>query len=270
MIDLHVALPGPQRKLAQGHELVNLGGVAGVGQAARTARVAQRDGHVVGTADLEHLVEALIVGVLLPRHHHPGEHERTTARHHVHEAAVVLDTLGHGAVHAAVQGHEVHAVLGVHAQHVEPFVGGDVLERLAVVHHGVVDGHRADDGGALGRELAAEGPGVAEGREVHDRLGPHGHGVADLLHLHVEVAPVAAGAQVHVDLGLERKADAVGVEDRVVHVGGDHGLALGDERAQGFGVDALLGGDGLHLRGDDALAGGVHLGGVGHGGLLWG
>ena len=77
-------------------------------------------------------------------------------------------------------------------------------------------------------------------------------------------------AQVHVDLGLERKADAVGVEGRVVHVGGDHGLALGDERAQGFGVDALLGGDGLHLRGDDALAGGVHLGGVGHGGLLWG
>ena len=212
----------------------------------------------------------LVVGVLLPRHHHPGEHERPAARDDVHEAPVVAHALGDRTVHTAVQRHEVHAVLSVHAQHVEPLGGRDVAQGLAVVHHGVVDGHRADDGGALRGQLAAERPRVAIGGEVHDALGAHAHRVGDLLHLHVEVAPVAARAEVHVDLGAQREADAVGIEARMVHVGRDHRLALGDECAQVGDVDALLGGDGLHLRGRDALAGGVHLGCVcGHGrGLL--
>ena len=267
--DLHALVPSAQGQLAQVHELVDLHGVAGVGQTSRAAGVAQRDGDVVGAADLEHLVKVLVEGVLLARHLHPGKHEGAAARHDVHLAVVHLEALHDGAGEAAVKRNEINAVLGMHAHDVEPLLGRDVAQGLAVVDDGVVDGHRADDGGALGGELAAEGARVTVGGQVHDGLGAQAHGVRDLLHLHVQVAPVAAGAQVHVDLGAQGKADAEGREARVVHVGRDGDLALGHELAQVLGVHVLLLGDMGHLRGHNALTGGFKLSGIRrHKGLL--
>ena len=267
--DLHALVPSAQGQLAQVHELVDLHGVAGIGQATRAAGVAQRDGDVVGAADFEHLVKVLVEGVLLARHLHPSKHEGAAARHDIHLAMVHLEALHDGAGEAAVKRNEINTVLGMHAHDVEPLLGRDVLEGLAVVDDGVVDGHRADDGGALGGELAAEGARVTVGGQVHDGLGAQAHGVRDLLHLHVQVTPVAAGAQVHVDLGAQGKADAEGREARVVHVGRNGDLALGHELAQALGVHVLLLGDMGHLRGHNALTGGFKLSGIRwHKGLL--
>ena len=267
--DLHALVPGAQSQLAQVHELVDLHGVAGVGQAARTAGVTQRDGDVVGAADFEHLVEVLVEGVLLARHLHPGKHEGAATRHDIHLAVVHLEALHDGAGEATVKRNEINAILCMYAHNVEPLLGRDVLEGLAVVNDGVVDGHRADDGGALGGELAAEGARVTIGGQVHDGLGTQAHGVRDLLHLHVQVAPVTAGAQVHVDLGAQGKADTEGGKARVVHVGRNGNLALGHELAQMLGVHVLLLGDMGHLRGHNALTGGFKLSGIRrHKGLL--
>ena len=98
--------------------------------------------------------------------------------------------------------------------------------------------------------------------KVHDGLSAHIHGAHHLLHFHVVILAVPAHAQVHVDFGAQHGANALGVQAGVRFVGGDDHLALRHQSHQFVHRQLLFLGDGLHLRGHNALAGRVHLGGV--------
>ena len=98
--------------------------------------------------------------------------------------------------------------------------------------------------------------------QIHNGFCAHVHGAHHLLHLNVVVLAVAGDAKVYVDLGAQHGAHALGVQALVVLVGGNGYLALGDPLADLLGGAVFLFGYDLHLRGDDALAGGIHLGGI--------
>ena len=78
----------------------------------------------------------------------------------------------------------------------------------------------------------------------------------------VVILAVAGNAEVYVDLGAEHGADALGVQALVVLVGRDGDLALSDPLADLLGGAVFLFCHDLHLRRDDALAGGIHLGSI--------
>ena len=162
-----------------------------------------------------------------------------------------------------MQGNKVHAVLCVQAYHIDEVLCSQLSQIPLVVDDRIIHRHSADHHRALVGQLLAEGLGVAVAGQVHDGLSAHVHGAHDLLHLDVVILAVAGDAEVDVDLGAQHAADALRVQAAVVLVGGDGDLALGDELPDLFGGAVLLLGDDLHLLGDDALAGGVHLGGIG-------
>ena len=187
---LHVPGPGPFGQLAQPYQLLNLAHVAAVGQTAGAAGVSQGDGHVVLPADVQNLVKILIERILFPGHAHPGEHQGASPGHDVHLPLVGLDLLNGLAGDAAVEGDEIHPVLGVEPHHVDEILGGQRGQIPLVVDDAVVHRHGADHGGALPRQLPAEGLGVAVGGQVHNGLRPHVHRRHHLFHLHVVVLAV--------------------------------------------------------------------------------
>ena len=260
--DLHVLLPGALGQLAQAHQLFNLAHVGGIGQAAGAAGIAQRDGHIVLAADVQNFIVIFIEGVFVAGHAHPGKHQRTAAGDDVHLALMAADLVNGLAGDAAVQGHKVHTVLCVQPHYVNEILGGEGGQVALVMNDAVVDRHGADHGGAFGGELFAEGLGVAVAGKVHDGLSAHIHGAHHLLHFHVVILAVPAHTQVHVDFGAQHGANALGVQAGVRFVGGDDHLALRHQSHQFVHRQLLFLGNGLHLRGHDALAGRVHLGGV--------
>ena len=261
--DLHVVGPSPLGQLAQTDQLLDLADVGGVGQAAGAACVAQRDGHIVLFADVQNFIEVLVERVFVAGHAHPCEDQRAAAADDVHLPLVLADLVDGLAGDAAVEGDEVHAVLRVQTHHVDEVLRGQGGEVALVVDDRVIHRHGADHHRALVGQLLAEGLGVAVAGQVHNGLCAHVHGAHHLLHLDVVILAVAGDAEVDVDLGAQHAADALRVQAGVVLVGGDGNLALGDELPDLFGGAVLLLGDDLHLLGDDALAGGVHLGGIG-------
>ena len=163
---------------------------------------------------------------------------------------------------AAVEGDEVHAVLGMEADHIDEVLGTEGGQVPLVVDDAVIDRDGADHHRALGSELLAEGLGVAMAGQVHDGLGPHIHRREHLLHLHVVVLAVPGDSQVDIDLGAEHGADALRVQAFVQAVSRDGHLAGRDEGHQLLHGHVLLSGDSLQLRGHDPPAGGVHLCGI--------
>ena len=163
---------------------------------------------------------------------------------------------------AAVQGNKVHAVLRVQAHHVDEVLRGQGGKVALIVDDGIVHGHSADHHGALVGQLLAEGLGVAVAGQIHDGFRAHIDGAHHLFHLHVVILAVAGNAQVHVDLGAQHGADALGVQAGVVLVGGNGHLALSHQLTDLLRGAVFLFGHDLHFRRDDALAGSVHLCGV--------
>ena len=159
--DLHVLLPGALGQLTQPDQLLDLADIGGIGQAAGTAGVAQRDGHVVFPADVENLVIVLVEGILLTGHAHPGKDQRPAPGDDVHLPLVLADLVDGLAGDAAVQRHKIDAILRVQAHHVDKIFCGERVEVALVVDDAVIHRHSADHGRALGGELAAEGLCVA-------------------------------------------------------------------------------------------------------------
>ena len=260
--DLHVVGPGALGQLAQTDQLLDLADVGGIGQAAGTAGVAQRDGHIVLLADVQDLIEVLVERVLVAGHAHPGKDQRAAAADDVHLPLVGADLLDGLAGDAAVQGDEVHAVLGVQADHIHEVLRRQGGEVALVVDDRVIHRHGADHDRALVGQLLAEGLGVAVAGQVHNGLCAHVHGAHHLLHLDVVILAVAGDAQIDVDLGAQHAADALRVQAGVVLVGRDGDFALGHQLTDLLRGAVLLLGDDLHFLGHDALAGRVHLCGV--------
>ena len=121
--DLHVLVPGTAGQLAQPDQLLDLAHVGGIGQTAGAAGVPQGDGHIVLPADVQDLIIIFVEGVLLPGHAHPGEHQGAAPGDDIHFPLMLPDLVDGLSCNAAVEGDEVHSVLGMEADHVNKVPG---------------------------------------------------------------------------------------------------------------------------------------------------
>ena len=188
---LHVSVPRPLGQLAKLDELGYLPGVGGIGQTPRPQGVTQRDGHVIAAQNLEQLVVALIEGVLVTGHLHPGKDQRPTPADDVHRAARLGKGGDRAAVDAGVDGHEIHTLTGMGLDDLQKVIGGDVLQILLQKSDGVIHGDGADHGPAALYQLLPELPCLAVVGEVHNGLHPKREGQLDLLHFQGVVEAVA-------------------------------------------------------------------------------
>ena len=105
-------------QLAQGLQLGELGGVAGVGDRAGPQAVAQAPGHVVLPHDVAQVVEVRVERVLLAVGHHPLGDQRAAAADDAGDA-VASSACRYSQQDAGVDGHVVDALLGLVLDHVE-------------------------------------------------------------------------------------------------------------------------------------------------------
>ena len=180
--DLHVPRPGALRQLAQRLQLGELRLVAGVDERARAQAVAEAEGHVVAARNVAEVVEALVQRVLAVVADHPLRKQPAAAADDAGDALLCQrDVL---AQDAAVDGHEVDALLRLVLDHVEQVLDGHVLRALQL-RRDLVDGHRAHGQRTGLDDRLADGVDVAAGAQVH-------HGVGAEVDRHLELAQLRA------------------------------------------------------------------------------
>src|SRR3989449_2485468 len=253
---LDVVLPGFLGQLAQNLQLGELRFVAGVGQAAGAQAVAQREADVILLEDLADLVEVLVQEILLLVGAHPLRHQRATAADDPGDA--VAHQRHKLAQHPGVDGHVVHALLGLLFDYLEHQLRRQVLG-APDAHDGLVDGHRADGHGGGRDDALADAGDVAAGGEVHHRVGAMVYSVVQLLQLFVDLGGDGRVADVGVDFALEGNADAHRLKVAMMDVGRNNGAPAGNLAADQLGFEFLAPGDVIHLFGDDAFSSVVHL-----------
>src|SRR5689334_12754548 len=171
---LNVPRPRPSGELTQSIELGELRAITGVGDAAGTQTVAERDSNVVIAEDVEHVVESLVERILFPVRHHPYGVQRTTAADDAGDAPVdewqVLDQ------DSRMERHVVNALLRLVLDHVEQVVGGELLQLLVPLAIGatldrLVDGNSADWHRRVRDYSTANPVDVSACRQIHYRVG---------------------------------------------------------------------------------------------------
>ena len=146
---LDAGLAGPQDQMAQRHQLGELRLVGGVVDAPGPEAVPEGQRELVLAGHLQEVVEVLVERVLLLVVEDPRRQERTAAGHHVGGPAGPLEPSDALLGDAAVDGHEVHAVLRMlldsvedvvlgHLDHGVPPRGGEpgLVDRDRAHHHG--------------------------------------------------------------------------------------------------------------------------------------
>ncbi len=255
---LHVGGPRPPGELTEGLQLGELGGVVGIGDRPRTQPVAQREGHVVGGHELAQLVEVGVEEVLLAMGHAPGGKDGATAADDAGDPpGGQVDVAGQ---HAGVDGDVVDALLGLLDQRVPVDLPGELLGLAVDLLQRLVDRHGAEGHGGVADDPLAGGVDLGTGGEVHDRVGAPAGGPGQLLDLLVDGRGHCRVPDVGVDLHQELPSDHHGLGLGVVHVGREDGPSPGDLGADQLRLDAFADGHELHLRGDLAATGVVHLG----------
>ena len=141
---LHIVLPGLLRQLAEHLEFGELGGVAGIGDGAGAETVTERKLTSCFLKILRILVEALVEEIFPLVGGHPSGHERAAAADDAGDA--VADERQEFAHDAGVNGHVVHALLGLFLDHFQHDIGGEIFGALDA-GEGFVDGHGADGNG---------------------------------------------------------------------------------------------------------------------------
>ena len=256
---LHILCPGTLGQLPQAHQLLNLAHIGSIRQAARTAGIAERYGHIVLTADIKNLIIIFIERIFVAGHRHPGKNQRAAPGDDVHLPLVLLDLLNSLSGNAAVEGNEIHAVLGMEAHHINEILCSQGIQIPLIVNNAVIHRHRANHGRTLPGELLAERLGVAVAGQIHNRLCPQVNGRHNLLHFHVIILAVPGNPQVHIDFRPQHRAHALRLQALVVYVGRNRHLAACHQGHQLLHGHALLGCHLLYLRRDNPLAGRLHL-----------
>ena len=122
---LHIPFPRPLRQFTQGNQLLNLWNIARIRNTAWTAGIAKAQGHIVFPADLQDFIKARVERVFLPCQLHPGKDDGSTARNNIGMTLVFLKFAGCLPVDAAVDRHKIHALLRMHAHHIDPLIRSD-------------------------------------------------------------------------------------------------------------------------------------------------
>ena len=125
--NLYIFFPGTFCQFAQGDQLLDLGDIRGILDASGAAGVPETHGNVIFPADIQDFIIMLVERILLACHFHPGKDDGAAAGDDIGEALVTFEFSCGFFVDAAVDGHEVHAVLGVHAHYVKPLPGRDLF-----------------------------------------------------------------------------------------------------------------------------------------------
>jgi hypothetical protein len=220
---LDVVFPRLLGEFAESFQLRELRRIAGVGQAAGAQSVAQRKADIVLLENLADVFEALVEHVLLVVLHHPLGQNGAAAAHDAGDALRRERNILHQ--HAGVNGHIVHALLGLLFDDFEHDVAGQIFH-APHARERFIDGHGADGYGRIGDDGSANGGNVAAGGEIHHGIGAVLHRVAEFFQLAFDIGGHGRVADIRVDLALRRDADGHRLEIRVVDIGrNDHAAA---------------------------------------------
>ena len=164
--------------------------------------------------------------------------------------------------------HVIDALLGLLFDHFKHDVDVEVFHAANAVQ-GLINRHCADRHRGFRDDSLADLGNIAARGEVHHGVGAELHRVVELVEFAGDVGSSGGVADIGVDLTRGPDADAHGLKGRVVDVGGDDHATAGDFVAHEFRSEAFALGDELHLAGDLAFAGIVHLGpdGIGPAGI---
>jgi len=193
---------------------------------------------------------------------HPCRKEGAAAADDTGEPPLPLELLQALQGQTAVEGHEINALPCLLLDDGEELVFFHVHYLPAVPDGpdpGLVDGHRAHRDLHL-QYLPPDGLQVPPGAQVHDGVRPCLDGGPCLLQLGLHVGAVRGGAYVGVDFHPQALSDAQGPGMGPVGVPRDDGPAGRYLFHQLLGPDSFPGCDLLHLFGEFAPHGGLHLG----------
>ena len=231
---LHAALKGVLGKLAQVDDFFPLGSIARVHASAGAQAIAQRQGDVVGAADVEQAVEIFQQRIFAVVFEHPAGKHGAAARNNA-QHAVVFD--GHFCAalgKAAVNGDKVHALLGLFGDFVKQGIGlhgGDVLLRVQnLLAHGI-EGHGSEGQGAGLEHAQAQRVQIARNGKIHHRIGSGFKGGLDLALFGGRAVAQGRRADVGVYLDARGLAHKKGLEV------GMRGIAQQDHGASLKGID---------------------------------
>ena len=160
--------------------------------------------------------------------------------------------------HAGVDGHVIHALLGLLFDDFEHDIGVQIFNPLHP-RDGFVNRHGADGHGRVAQNGFANFVNVAAGGEIHDGVGAVVHRGMQLFQFFVNVRGHRGVADIGIDLAQRGHANAHRLEFGMIDVGGDDHAAARDFVANQFRRKLFAVGDVMHLLGDHALAGIVHL-----------
>ncbi len=160
--------------------------------------------------------------------------------------------------HSGMDGHVVHALLGLLFDHLEHQIDVQVFNALHARNR-LVDRHRPDGHRRMPQNRLANFADTSAGREVHHRIRAVMDCGVQLLQLFIDIGRNGRVADIGVDLAQRSHADGHRFQFRMVDIGGDDHASGGDFVADELGGQLLALGDEHHLFGDQSLAGKVHL-----------
>ena len=223
--------------------------VARIGQASRPHPVAERQRHIVLAADFEDFVERGVERILPVVLVHPRRQNRTAAADDAEHPLFRRRNMR--LQQSGMDGHIVHALLGLFAHHVEDEGFGEVVHRFAAGEH-LIHRNRADRGRTVFDDRTADLVDVAAGAEVHHGIRAVFQRMPELFQLLTRATGQRGVADVGVDLGLEAAPDADRHQSLMVDIGRNHHRTGGDGGADRLRRDHLNFGDMLHRIGNDA------------------
>jgi len=215
-----------------------------------------------------------------------------------HDGAAAADDAGEAVggeghvfeAHPGVDGEVVHALFGLFNEGVAEHFPGEVFGLAVDLFQCLIDGHGADGHGGVAQDPLAGFVDVLAGGEIHQGVATPAGGPDHFFHFFLDRGRYRRVTDICIDFHAEVAPDDHRFQLRVVDVGRDNGPSgghftahklggdeVGDVGAEGFpfvlaqqfavaGVFAhflqfqvFADGDEFHFRGDDPLAGVVHL-----------
>ena len=160
---LHILRPCALCQLPKGNQLLNLCRIGCIRKTAGAAGIPKAHGDIIFPTDIQNFIVMLIKRVFVACHFHPCKHDGAAAGNNIHQTLILLKACRCCTIHAAMDGHEIYAVLCVHPHDIQPFLCCDLCQRLMIIHNGIINRHGANHGRAIGCQLAAEASGIPVG-----------------------------------------------------------------------------------------------------------